>query len=403
MNMDMMQPQHISSMLVSNVWDNLWWKGTTGASTFADGIDTIFFFIFWVSLLFFVVLMALMVLFAWVYRRRKGYGPESSSSHNTPLEITWTVIPSILFLIMFLWGFKAYLPMQVAPSDAEVIDVTAYQWGWEWEYDNGAKSLQQEVIADVPSPVFAVPVGRPIKLVMSSRDVIHSAYISQFRVKRDIFPNKYTTLWFQAEQTTHYFDEEAGEALPISPDNKGFHLACTEYCGDQHSQMWGRIAVMAEADYQAWKSAMNSTDGILLPELGKLLSVTKGCVACHSVDGSQKTGPTWKGVWMEPRDFVDAPSETYATEEEYRNYMRESILEPHKKIVAGYPNQMQSYQGQLTDREMRALIVFMKTLSDDPEDIAAAEAEGVSEMEAKEAGDGEGESAGGEETAEEMS
>ncbi|MEM8835568.1 MAG: cytochrome c oxidase subunit II [Planctomycetota bacterium] len=400
MTMDMFQPQQASSMLVSNVWDDLWWRGTTGASTFADGIDTIFFFIFWVSLLFFIVLMGLMVLFAWAYRRRQGYGPESSASHNTTLEITWTVIPSILFLIMFLWGFKGYLPMQIAPSDSEVINVSAYQWGWEWTYDTGAQTQQFEVMADVPSPVFAVPVGRPVKLIMSSRDVIHSAYISQFRVKRDIFPNKYTTLWFQAEQTTHYFDEEAGEALPISPDNKGFHLACTEYCGDQHSQMWGRIAVMAEADYQAWKAKMGTFEGPL-HELGKLLHTTKGCAACHSVDGSQKTGPTWQGVWMEPREFTNAPGESYADETEYRNYMRESILEPHKKILAGYPNQMQSYQGQLTDREMLGLLVYMKTLSSNPDDVSAAMAESAAEMEAREAG--ESESEGGEAAAEEMS
>lgn len=362
-------------------WDWLWFHGNTNSSNFAPGADGVFFYIFWVSAFFFALLMVLMACFVVLYRRRPGVAPQRSASHNTPLELAWSIIPSILMTVMFFWGLKEYLPMRVPPADAETITVQAQQWNWQWTYDTGAQSLMQETIADVISPVFALPADRPVKFVMTSGDVIHSMWIPAFRIKRDVFPNMYTNLWVTPTQITHAYDAATKEFRAIEPGvNDGFYLACAEYCGDQHSQMWARVMVLNEADYQAWKAAMGSTDGIPLHELGAKLYTQKGCNACHSVDGSRGTGPSWKGVWGKTEEFQDG---TTAVVDE--NFVRESILEPAAKVLKGFPNQMVSYQGKLTDRELLAIIMYVKSLSANPADAEAVLKESQAEMEARQA------------------
>lgn len=372
------------SLLASSWWDQLWWGGETGQSNFASGVDAAFFYTFWISVVFFALLMFLMVLWAFQYRRKPGTHAPVSDSHNTKIEVIWTVVPTILFAIMFVWGFNEYARQQVAPIDSEEIQVTASQWAWEWVYPNGATSIEREPIADMDSPVFALPVGRPVKFVMSSTDVIHSMYFSAFRIKRDVFPNRYTVMWVEPQEATHTVKQDAtGKYLglePIDPANPGHYMTCTEYCGDQHSQMWARIKILSHADYEKWKSAQADTGGIPLGELGEMLFATKGCNACHSVDGSAKTGPTWKGSWGKPRTFDDGTS---AVMDE--NYVRESILEPAAHIVDGYPNQMVSYQGRLTDREIRAIITYFKLLSDDAKHVEEANQESDAELAAQEA------------------
>lgn len=364
------------------VWDWLWFHGRTGDSNFAGGSDAVFFYIFWVSAFFFVLLMVLMAYFVVVYRRVPGKAPERSASHNTPLELAWSIIPSILMAVMFFWGLYEYLPMRVPPANSEVITVQAQQWNWTWTYDNGAQSQMLENIADKPSPVFALPVDRPVKFVMSSTDVIHSMWIPAFRIKRDVFPNMFTNLWVTPKTITHRYDETTKEFVPLKPGaNDGFYLACAEYCGDQHSQMWARVMVMAEVDYQRWKTAMSSTDSIAPIVLGPLLYKTKGCNACHSIDGSAGTGPTWKGIWGESHTFSNGPAPATVDE----NYIRESLLEPAAKIRTGFPNQMVSYQGRLTDREIYSIALFIKSLSSNPADAAAAESESAEEVKQREA------------------
>ncbi len=370
------------TLAVGEAWDWLWFHGNTRASNFAAGSDAVFFYIFWVSAFFFVLLMVLMAYFVVVYRRVPGKAPERSASHNTPLELAWSIIPSILMAVMFFWGLYEYIPMRVPPADAETINVEAQQWGWTWTYDNGAQSMMLEIIADKESPVFALPVNRPVKFVMSSTDVIHSMWIPAFRIKRDVFPNMYTNQWVTPTIATHRYDEATEEFVAIQPGaNDGYYLACAEYCGDQHSQMWARVIVMAEPDYQRWKVAMSSTDGIPLQELGEKLHKAKGCNACHTVDGGSGTGPTWKGIWGATHAFSNGPAPAVVDE----NYIRESILEPAVKIREGYPNQMVSYQGRLTERELTALIVYIKSLSTNPADVAAATAESAKEMADREA------------------
>lgn len=361
-------------------WDRLWWRDQVGTGVFNAGVDGVFFYIFWVSAASFAILMGMMVVFAIRYRRMPGVAPQPSPSHNTVLELTWSVVPLILMVVMFLWGFRVFLGMRIPPVDSEIVNVTAKQWSWKWEYDNGATSRELEKIADVESPVLALPLGRPVKFIMTSEDVIHSMYLPAFRAKRDVMPNMYTTMWVEATSgATHRFDEQQRKAVPISPANKGYYLTCTEYCGDKHSQMWGRIAVMEPADYQKWKEEQANTDAIDLLTLGRILHATKGCVACHSVDGTKSTGPTWKGIWGETHEFSNGPAPAKVDE----NYVRESILEPAKKVRAGFPNQMQSYQGQIKDREIRAIITFMRSLSNDAAEIDAARREAEREQQEK--------------------
>lgn len=375
----------ISGAAAASWWDRLWWHGNTETSNFAAPSDAVFFYIFWVSAFFFVLLMVLMAYFAVKYRRIPGRPAERSASHNTALELTWSIVPTILMAVMFFWGLWVYVPMRVNPSDSEIINVTAQQWGWSWIYDNGASTLQTERIADADAPVFALPVNRPVKFIMSSKDVIHSMYLPAFRIKRDVFPNFYSTMWVEPTVVSHRWDEEIKDFVPIAPGaNDGYYLACAEYCGDQHSQMWARIIVLSDVDYRRWKDMQASTDGIPLRDLGELLHKSKGCVSCHSIDGSAGTGPSWKGIWGETHQFSNGAAPALVDE----NYVRESVLEPAAKVRQGFPNQMQSYQGQLSDRELLALITFIKSLSSNPADAEAAKAESDKEMANKKAAEG---------------
>jgi cytochrome c oxidase subunit 2 len=184
-------------------------------------------------------------------------------------------------------------------------------------------------------------VGRPIKLLLHSEDVIHSLFIPVFRNKIDVHPNRYTSYWFEATTPGEY------------------DLYCAEYCGDQHSQMLARVRAVPEADYQEWKAKLLDTSGVPLLELGRKLYITKGCNACHSLDGAPGTGPTWKDANMHQTPMQDGS--TVAADE---NYPRESILVPGAKIVAGFSNQMPVFMGKLTDRELLALITLIKDLSE---------------------------------------
>lgn len=384
-----------TTFTLASVWDNLWWRGFKGESNFADGTDAVFFFIFWVSVFFFVLLMGLMVFFAVKYRRKPGVPIEHSPSHNTPLELSWSIIPAILMGIMFFWGLDEYLYSRVSPVDAEEINVTAQQWGWGWEYEgaNGTlRSTESTLLADAEAPVFALPAGKPVKFIMSSQDVIHSMYIAPFRIKKDVFPNRYTTMWVEPQAATHKYEGEGDDQqlVKIDEDKEEIYLACTEYCGDQHSQMWALIKVLDGPDYRKWKEKQSDTSGIPLVDLGAIIRIQQGCNACHTVDGSDGTGPSWKGVWGQTRNFAKGDSAVMDM-----NYVRESIIEPEKHIVEGYPNQMVSYAGRLTDREIRAIAVYIRSLSSDPADQEAAQRISEQELEEREAAKEEASSEGG--------
>lgn len=322
------------------------WFRQRGA-TFSRAQDELFMFIFWLCAFFFALLMSLSGYFWWRYRRREGVATVRSPSHNIALELTWTIIPTLLLAVIFVWGFREYLNLQVAPANAEQIEVSARKWQWSFTYDNGGSPSQTEKFSDVDIPVFAVPEGRPIKFLMSSADVIHSCFIPAFRTKLDVMPFRYTTMWFQA--------------LPLEPGKteREHWLFCAEYCGDNHSKMYAKVKVLSEEAYQKWKADIaNPWKGKTFVQRGEELYRIRGCAQCHSVDGSTSTGPTWQNIWGRQEHLTNGSTITVD-----ENYVRESIFEPSAKIVQGFPNQMVSYQGQVSDRDIRAIIAYMKSLS----------------------------------------
>lgn len=313
-------------------WLNKFFKLPLAATDTAAEIDSILWYIIFIVLIFFVLVIFLMVLFVVKYRRKKDDEEKTEDlSHNTRLEIFWTVIPLIILITVFFKSFNTYLNIRVAPADATEIFATAQKWFWQFEYPNGIKTTHRLV----------VPAGEAVKLTMKSTDVIHSFYVPDFRVKQDVLPNKYTTLWFEAN--------EPGEHV----------LFCTEFCGGGHSDMVGVVQVKSPEEYKKWIEA----GGIELDEnapahvKGKIFFSARGCNACHTIDGSRLTGPTFKGAWGKTEQFTDG---TTGTVDE--NYVRESILNPSAKIVTGYQNVMPSFVDQISEEEIRYIIEYMKTL-----------------------------------------
>lgn len=302
----------------------------TQASDYAREVDSIYMFITYFGMFFYSIIVIGLGYFIYKYRRRRQNEDTPDITHNTALEIIWTVIPSIPLVVMAFWGFNTYMQARVAPADSLEIKVIAKKWAWEFTYPNGM-SFGQEM---------HVPAGRPVKLVMISQDVIHDFYLPDFRIKADIVPSRYTQLWFQSD--------EPGE----------HQVFCAEYCGRDHSNMLAKVIVDTEEQYQQWleqkaEEAMNMP----LPELGKLLYVNKGCNTCHSIDGTRIQGPSFKGIWGQTHQFSNAQP---AVVDE--NYVRESLLQPTAKVRAGYEAIMPSFQGLLREREIQALAEYVKSL-----------------------------------------
>ena len=293
--------------------------------------DILFYVIFWLS----AVLLVGLLLFSFFFiLNGKREHPEQLAkkqiTHNIKLEFIWTIIPTLIVIIIFFWGFKEYLVMRTTPPNAMEIYVTGQKWFWEFTYPNGKKTIDELV----------VPVDQPIKLIMSSYDVLHSFFLPNLRVKRDVIPNRYTILSFEANKLGN------------------FNIFCTEYCGDQHSNMIAVLKVVDAVDYTTFLNEVDFDDSIPLSEAGKNIYTKKGCNACHSIDGSDMVGPTWKDLYNKKRNFTDGTS---AIADEV--YLKESIIYPQKKIVSGYQPVMPSYQGLLVDKEIEAIIEYIKELS----------------------------------------
>jgi len=302
-----------------------------GSSTGAADVDALFNFILYVSIIFFVLIMGLVTYFAIRYRRRgEAIKLTPAITHNNLLEATWIVIPVILVAIVFVWGFRGFIRSSVVPKDAMEIKVTAQKWSWSFMYPEGSNSINELV----------VPAGTPVKLLMSSQDVIHSFFVPDFRVKRDVLPNRYAIAWFEA------------------PNVGEHHLFCAEYCGTDHSNMIGRVRVVSQREYDDWiNEQMVSGEGMSPQEFGAKLYVAKTCNTCHSVDGSAGNGPSFLGIYGHEAEMKSG--ERIVVDE---NYIRESILHPQAKIVAGFEPIMPTFQGIVKDPEIDALIAFIKSL-----------------------------------------
>jgi len=312
-------------------------QGTDGSfwmppavSTMARHVDWLFNFILAISVFFFLLIVVVMTLFVIRYRRRAGAAAEASPSHHTGLELTWTIIPVLLVAVIFFFGFKGYLDMSTAPVNAYEILVDGQKWNWSFTYPNGYVDSN-----------LHVPVDRPVRLVMTSADVIHSLFVPAFRIKQDVVPGRYSKAWFEAT--------EPGE----------YELFCAEYCGTSHSGMVALVVVHPPGEFEAWlEKASNFLETMTPVDAGRKLFQVRGCLQCHSVDGTAKVGPTLLGVFGHAQPLADGSSVTVD-----ENYIRESILEPMAKVAAGYEPVMPTYQGRLKDAEIMAIIEYLKSLA----------------------------------------
>lgn len=333
------------------------------SSTVAGDVDGLFYFIYWVSVVSFVLLVGATFYFAWHYRKREGGPKLRQFIHGTWLEVTWSVIPAIILLFIFGWGFRGFMNIQIAPRNAVEVYVTAQKWMWEFDYQGGKHTVGE----------LHVPADRPVKLIMRSKDVLHSFFIPEFRVKADVIPGRYTTLWFQTQgilqeridkmqevYTSDDWPSMSAEERAKMENNPTVQVFCTEYCGDNHSKMYAQVIVHSAEGFEEWRTKVEGLpDSMPLEEKGKIYYTQKGCNACHSVDGSKVVGPTFKGVWGRQEQLVDGSSVSVD-----ENYVRKSIREPLSQVVQGFPPAMPAYPAKsVSDEEIDALIAYMKTLN----------------------------------------
>jgi cytochrome c oxidase subunit II len=301
----------------------------TGASSHALGVDLLYSFLVVLSLVMTLLIFATIAIFGMKYRRQHGREAQPIEG-SLILEIAWSIIPLGIFFLIFAWGAVLYFQMRTPPRDAAEIYVVGKQWMWKLQHVEGQREINS----------MHVPVDRDIKLIMTSQDVIHSFFVPEFRLKQDVVPGRYTTLWFRATRPGTY------------------HLFCTQYCGTQHSGMIGEVVVMNPADYQAWMSGGTVTGS--LAQNGQTLFQQLGCSTCHRFD-VQGRGPNLIGVFGKPVQLQDG--RTVTADE---NYVRESILVPTAKVVSGFQPIMPSFQGQVTEEQLTALVAYVKSLSEQP-------------------------------------
>ena len=295
----------------------------------SGSVDSVFFFIMAICITLLVGVTGVMLYFVVRYSRKRNPRPEDVAD-NVALEIFWTVIPTLLVLVIFWVGWKGFQYMRTVPPDAMLVKVTGRMWSWSFAYENGKES-----------DVLNVPLQRPIKLAITSADVLHSLFIPAYRIKEDAVPGRETYLWFL-------------------PDEVGtYDLFCTEYCGAGHSGMITKVAVLSQKDFDQWYKTKKEAAGSK-PQVseGAELLLEKGCIACHSLDGSAKVGPSFKGIFGRQETVVTAGKDRSITVDD--GYIMRSIKAPSADIVKGFPPIMPAIP--MTDSEMREIVDHLKTL-----------------------------------------
>ena len=308
------------------------------ASSISGEVDQLLFFLLAVAAFFTVVIFTAIFYFAIRYRRRSDNELPAVIHGSIPLEVLWTVIPFGLTMVMFTWGASIFFRERRPPDNALPIYVVAKQWMWKLQHPEGQREINE----------LHIPVGQPVKLTMTSEDVIHSFFVPAFRTKQDVVPGRYTTTWFTATKAGKY------------------HLFCAEYCGANHSGMGGWIYVMEPQDYQAWLSG--GTPGATLAENGQKLFENLACANCHKEDGSGRC-PDLAGLYNKNVKLADG-----TTVKADEGYLRESVLRPAAKVVAGYEPVMPTFQGLVTEEGVWQLIEYIKSLGPNP---GAGQAEGL--------------------------
>jgi cytochrome c oxidase subunit II len=295
----------------------------------AGEIDMLFHAVNLMSVVLFILICGAAGYFVWKYRRQPGDEKTLSTPtfHSTAIEVFWSLGPLLVCIGLFHVATKQYMAGRVAPSDAIQVKVRARKWAWEFEYPSGRVSDE-----------LHAPVNKPVKLTMQTADVIHSFYVPNFRIKQDVVPGRYTTVWFQANQ----------EGID--------QIFCTEYCGLSHSDMLAKVHVESEEKYKEWVD-FDPDKGKSPLEVGTRLYTEKACTTCHSLDGTTKPGggPSFKGIYGKSETMADGSTATVDDA-----YIRESILVPTAKIVKGFQPIMPPFQGSLKDSQITGLIEFIK-------------------------------------------
>lgn len=364
------------SLLGDYTEDYAWFPDA--ASTFSADNDWLYGFISIVCLIFFIGIAGPLFYFCVRYKKPKGEKAESNVAHNTQLELAWSILPSFVLVGMFVLGAKSYLDHRTVPDGANEIGVSAYKWGWLMDYGGGTYHPELHILVDEPT-----------KLAMRSKDVIHSLFVPAFRAKKDIVPGRYNYMWFKPTVASEKVSDSELEAALKEVKEAGktwgqdeydkyqftqdgyrfFDLYCAEYCGKNHSEMQTVVVVHETLDdLNAWIKQYSTRGEIPPAEYGALLYDRRGCKGCHSIDGSKRVGPSFKETYGGDRALVGGGS---AKGDE--NYIRESIIYPKAKVVAGYQPVMPSYKGQLSDDDLYSITEYLKTLSGNGSSAASAE------------------------------
>jgi len=295
-----------------------------GASSYSGLVDKTFWLILGSSVIMLLGITVTMIYFIVKYRRSANPNPAQIEG-SVKLETLWTVLPTILVMVMFYYGWAGFKVMRDVPEGAMEVTVNARMWSWSFEYPNGVQASE-----------LYVPTGQPISLKLKSADVIHSFFVPDFRLKEDCMPGRENTAWFETTR------------------DGTFQIFCAEYCGDQHSKMLSKVVSMPEAEFDAWLNDSNR------PLNASQIMKIKGCVACHTEDGGKLVGPSYKGMFGRTEMVMtDGELREIVVDEEY---IRRSILEPNADVVDGYAPVMPPMEGQISDEEINTLIEYFKIL-----------------------------------------
>jgi cytochrome c oxidase subunit 2 len=311
------------------------WSGTPlfpeSASTMASRVDALYFFLLALSFFFSLLIAGLIVFYAVKYRRRAADSVGSEIHGGLALELTWTIVPLLITMVIFVWGASVFFAMSRPPDETINIYVVGKQWMWKFQHLDGQREINE----------LHVPVGRPVKLIMTSEDVIHDVFVPAFRIKADVVPGRYTHLWFQSTKPGRY------------------RLFCAEYCGTKHSGMIGQVVVMEPSEYQTWLSG-GASEGSLASAGAKLFQ-DLACNTCHRPD-AQGRGPVLEGLFGKTVTLQNGEALTVD-----EAYVRESILPPAAKIASGFQPIMPTFQGLVTEEQLLELIEYVKSLHQLPQ------------------------------------
>lgn len=310
------------------MWEFFKWP--TNASTVAGGIDALFNYLNIITVFFSLLVALLIIFFAVYYRRGNKVDRSNPPAENVPLEIFWTATPILIVMSIFIWSTALYFNNQRAPANAMEVYVVGKQWMWKLQHPSGRWEMNQ----------LHVPLNRPVKLTMTSEDVIHSFFVPAFRIKQDVVPGRYSTMWFKPTKVGQY------------------HLFCAEYCGTKHSGMVGTVFVMEPEDYEKWLRTGNVAN--TMAAKGEQLFRDLGCSGCHSGNSSVRA-PSLDGLYNRPV-AIEVPSGGTRTITADQRYIRDSILLPESEVAAGYKPIMPAYKGKISEEDLLQIMEYVKSL-----------------------------------------